>query len=121
MTDFVLSRGEPKTFEFTVTDLAGAAVDLTDAEITFVVYDLEGAVVMTLKSVAAGGTGDDIEIPDQAADSGADAGLFRVIINADLVQAARWADCWVVTAAVEPETFKVVSHAPFYVTGDASP
>lgn len=121
MTTYAIHRGESKTFEHTVTSTAGDLVDLTDAEITFVVRGLDGEIVLTLKSVRAGGSTDEIEILDQAADSGADLGKFRVKVETLLAQTAYWADCWVIAAADPPETLIVVDHAPFYVTGEAIP
>lgn len=118
MTTYTIVRGEPEVFEHTVTSIAGDAVDLTDAEITFVVRGLDGEVVLTLRSLAAGGSDDEIEILDQ---SGADKGKFNLNVSTLITQTAYWADCWVVTAADPPETLKPVDHAPFYVTGEALP
>lgn len=124
-TEYTLSRGASPTFEHTVTSLAGELVDLTDAEIYAVVRDLSGAIVLEHKSLAAGGSSDEIEIPDQATDSGVDKGKFRWKltsgVTSNLEQTARWADVWVVTAADEPETLKVAERVPFYVTGDEPP
>lgn len=121
---YEMGRGESRTFTITVTSAAGALVDLTDAEVYFVVRDLAGDVVLTKLSVEAGGTTDDIEIPDQLADSGALAGqcyLKLTTTDTDLEQTARWADCWVVTAGTPPEQLKVDVRAPFHVTGDEPP
>jgi hypothetical protein len=121
---YTMGRGESRTFTITVTSAAGALVDLTGAEVYFVVRDLAGDVVLTKLSTAAGGSDDEIEIPDQAADSGALEGqcyLKLTTTDTDLAQAARWADCWVVTAGSPPEQLKVDVHAPFYVTGAEPP
>lgn len=124
-TEYQFARGASPTFEHTVTSLAGELVDLTDAEIYAVVRDLAGNIVIEHKSVAAGGSTDEIEILDQAASEGADKGKFRwKLTTADtsgLVQTARWADVWVVTAADPPETLKVAERVPFYVTGEEPP
>lgn len=110
---YEVSRGESKTFEHTVTDVAGDPVDLTDAEISFVVRGLDGEIVLTKTSASA----DEIELTDE------DEGIFLVKLTAAetaaLAQTARWADCWVVTGAEDPETLKVADHAPFHVTGEA--
>lgn len=122
---YQLSRGESKVFEHTVRSLADELVDLTDAKIYFIVRDLAGEISLDHLSVEAGGSADQIEIPDQAADAGADLGKFRLKLEtddtSDLEQAARWAECWVVTAADPPEHFKVCDHEAFYVTGNAPP
>lgn len=118
MTTYSVSRGEPEVFEHTVTSIAGDVVDLTDAEITFVVRGLDGEIALTLRSLAAGGSDDEIEILDQ---SGADKGKFNLNVETLIAQTAYWADCWVVTTADPPETLKPVEHAPFYVTGSEPP
>lgn len=123
---YEMGRGESRTFTITVTSAAGDLVDLTDAEITFVVRDLAGEVVLTKQSVEAGGSTDDIEIPEQTEgeEASEDRGQCYVKLSTtdtDLDQTARWADCWVITAADPPETFRVDTHAPFHVTGDAIP
>lgn len=121
MSDYSIGRGESKTFTHTVTSTAGDLVDLTDAEITFVVFDLDKAVVFTKRSLEAGGSADEIEIPAQTDD---DLGTFILklgTLDTDLAQAARWADCWVVTAADPPETIKVDEHSPFFVHGEPKP
>lgn len=118
---YTIPRGEDKQFEHTVTSVADVLVDLTDAEIYFVVRNLWGEVVLERKSLAAGGSSDEIEIPEQIED---DLGKFTLKLTTtvtDLEQAARWADCWVVTAADPPEHLKVCEHKPFYVTGNAPP
>jgi hypothetical protein len=122
MTTYQIGRGESRTFTIAVTS-NGAAVDLTDAQIVFVVRDLDGTEVFARRSVEAGGSTAQIEIPDQLADDEALKGTFYLKItatNSDLEQAARWADCWVVTASATPEHLLVDDHAPFYVTGESS-
>lgn len=123
-TSYQMGRGESRTLTHTVTSTAGQLVDLTDAEIYFVVYGLDGEVVLTKHSLAAGGSTDEIEIPDQHANDDELLGKFYLKLtttDTDLDQTARWADCWVVTAADPPEYLKVEEHAPFYVTGAAPP
>jgi hypothetical protein len=126
MTEYQMGRGESRTFTITVTSAAGALVDLTDAEIYFVVRDLAGDVVLAKASTAAGGSDDEIEIPEQTEgeDPSDDRGqcyLKLTTSDTDIEQAARWADCWVVTAGDPPEQLKVDEHAPFYVTGAEPP
>jgi hypothetical protein len=118
---YEMSRGDTKTFTGIVRDKAGATVDLTGAQITFVVFDLAGAIVLTKKSQAGGGNDTQIEIPDQVANGGADEGKYKLKIGAadsNLAQTARWANCWVVTAT---ERIEVDEHAPFYIHGEALP
>lgn len=120
MSFFQMGRGESRTFTLTVTSAAGALVDLTDAQIYVDVYDLDGEVSISKRSLEAGGDADQIEIPDQAANGGELKGKCYLNIattDSDIEQAARWADCWVVTAADPPEQLKVEEHAPFYITG----
>lgn len=124
MTTYQMGRGESRTYTITVTSAAGALVDLTDAEIFFVVRDISGDVVFQKRSLLAGGSADEIEIPDQAADSAALLGQCYLNLTAtdtDLEQAARWADCWIQTSASPPEQIKVDEHSPFFITGAASP
>lgn len=121
-----MGRGESRTFTITVTSAAGALVDLTDAEIYFVVRDLTGEVVLTKASAEAGGSTDEIEIPEQTTEEApsADRGKCYVKLtteDTDLEQTARWADCWIVTAASPPEQLKVDEHAPFSITGAEPP
>lgn len=123
-TTYQLGRGESRTFTITVTSTTGALVDLTDAEIYFVVRGLDGEIVFQKRSVDAGGSTDEIEIPDQAADAAALKGQFSLKLgtaDTNISQTARWADCWVVTSADPPEYLKVDEHAPFIVTGDEPP
>jgi hypothetical protein len=118
---YQLSRGETKIYTLTVRNTAGVLVNLGGASIYFLVRGLDGLVVLTKKSTAAGGSDDEIEIPAQAGD---DLGTFYLKLgttDTDIDQTARWADCWVVTDAVPPENLKVDSHAPFYITGDEPP
>lgn len=124
MSYFQMGRGESRTFTLTVTSAAGALVDLTDAEIYFVMYGLDGIVDITKRSLAAGGSAAEIEIPDQLANGAALKGkcyLKILTTDSDIEQTARWADCWVVTAADPPEQLKVEEHAPFYITGEDPP
>jgi hypothetical protein len=119
---YTIARGEDKQFEHTVTSVLGDPVDLTDAEIYFVVRDLSGEVVLEKHSLAAGGSAAEIEIPAQVDDDLSKFTLLLVTGDTDgLLQTARWADCWVVTAADPPEHLKVCEHKPFYVTGVAPP
>jgi hypothetical protein len=120
---YQLARGESRIYTITVTS-GGAAVDLTDAQIVFYVYDLLGAVVLEKRSLEAGGSEEEIEIPDQTGDEGALKGKLYLRLtpaDTDLEQTARWSDCWVVTAADEPEQLLVDDHAPFMVTGQPAP
>ena len=119
MSNYTIGRGETKTFTLTVTDEAGALVDLTGAQITFVVRNLAGDVVFTKRNTAAGGSDNEIGVLAQA---GQTLGQFEVKIgsvDSDIEQTARWADCWVITAA--NEHLEVDEHAPFYVHGVGEP
>lgn len=60
MTTYQMARGESRTFTITVTSAAGALVDLTGAEIYFTARGLDGEIVLTKKSTAAGGSDDQI-------------------------------------------------------------
>ena len=57
-----LGRGAALPQPFNVKDVADAAFDLTDAALVFTVSDPDRAQVFQLKSVAAGGSADQIEI-----------------------------------------------------------
>lgn len=119
MTTYQMARGESKMFTFTVTNAAGELVDLTNAKITFTVRGLDGEIVLAKNSEQAGGSSDEIEIPDQAADSAELKGTFYLKIGHDdssIEPTARWADCWVVTDATPPEYLQVDAHSPFYIT-----
>jgi hypothetical protein len=120
-TEYKMGRGESKMFTHTVTSVAGALVDLTNAKIYFDVYDLSGTRVLTKRSAAAGGSTAQIEILTQ---SGGTLGKFTLKIlttDSDIAQVARWADCFVVTAANPAEYLKVAEHAPFYIAGEDPP
>lgn len=115
-----MGRGETKTYTLTIRNLADDLVDLTDAEIYFTVRGLDGLVVFAKRSTEAGGSGDEIEIPNQTADDAALKGQFYIKIghdDSDLEPTARWADCWVVTDATPPEYLQVDARATFYITG----
>ena len=103
-----LARGETKTFTFTCTDDDGEPIDLTDAEVAFTVRDLAGDPVLALTHNDA-----EVEIGE--------AGVFTVSIthavSKGLAPTARWADCFVVTAADPPQHIQVLAREPFYVTG----
>ena len=125
-TTYQIGRGESRTFTITVTSSTGDLVDLTDASIYFIVRGLDGEIALQKLSAAAGGSQDEIEILAQFVDEddAATKGQFKLKLSTsdtDIEQTARWADCWVVTAADEPETLKIDSHAPFYITGDEPP
>ncbi len=122
--EYQLSRGESKIYTGVVRNSAGELVDLSNAEIYFVVRDLTGEIVLAKKSPTAGGNNDQIEIPDQTADDAALKGTYYLKIGTDdsnIAPTARWADCWLVTDAEPPEYIKVDEHAPFYITGDEPP
>ncbi len=122
-----MGRGESRTFTITVTSAAGDLVDLTDAQVHFVVRDLAGDVVLTKRSTAAGGSDEEIEIADQEPEGETPSEtlgqcyLKLTTTDTDIEQTARWADCWVVTDGDPPEQLRVDSHAPFYITGDEPP
>lgn len=102
-----LARGETKTFTFTCTDDDGEPIILEGASIAFTVRDLAGEAVIEL-------TDEDDEVT-----IGED-GVFTVkiehAVSKDLDPTARWADCFVVTAADPPQHIQVLAHEPFYVT-----
>lgn len=121
-TTYQMGRGESRTFTITVTSAAGARVNLTDAAVYFIVRGLDGAIALQKLSTAAGGSADQVEILDQTADATKGQCELKIgTADSDIDPTARWADCWVVTAADPPEYLKVDEHAPFYITGDEPP
>lgn len=115
---YEMARGATEVFTGEVRDAAGQLVDLTDAKIYFTVRGLDGAIAVEKQSALAGGSTDDIDIPDQTANNNALKGKYYLKIghaDSDIAPTARWADCWVVTAG--GEYIQVDNHSPFYITG----
>lgn len=102
-----LARGESKTFTFTCTDDDDEPIILTGASIFFTVRNLAGEAELEL-------TEDDEEVT--IIEDGSFSVRVAHDVSKDMAPTARWADCFVVTAAVPPQHIQVLAHEPFYVT-----